>query len=343
VAWAEPQYARSAVRKAGAAFVDPKSSREERELALAVINNWRSSHGFPLNTLQMNLRHKARAQDPEALVAQRIKRLPSIQQKLERFQGMDLSRMQDIGGCRAVVATVDEVFGLDGEYSRSRAKHKLIRRDDYIYAAPKASGYRGLHLVYRYFSDRNDTYNGLRIEIQVRSRLQHAWATAVETVGLFTQQALKSSRGTEDWLRFFALMSSELARREGTAIVPGTPDDQAEAVKELRRLCTSLDVVNRLRLFGATLNFAEDQSVAKNAKFFLLELNVPSGSLRLRSYNNALLAADAYNAIERASAEDPTTDVVLVSVDSISQLRRAYPNYFLDTTVFVDAVQEVSG
>lgn len=196
-------------------------------------------------------------------------------------------------------------------------------------------------VVYRYFSDRNDTYNGLRIEIQVRSRLQHAWATAVETVGLFTQQALKSSRGTEDWLRFFALMSSELARIEGTAIVPGTPDDQAEAVKELRRLCTSLDVVNRLRLFGATLNFAEDQSVAKIAKFFLLELNVPSGSLRLRSYNNALLAADAYNAIERASAEDPTTDVVLVSVDS--QLRRAYPNYFLDTTVFVDAVQEVSG
>ena len=37
-------------------------------------------------------------------------------------------------------------------------------------------------------------------------------------------------------------------------------------------------------------------------------------------------------------------DAVLVSVDSISSLRRAYPNYFLDTHVFIEAVKEaVSG
>lgn len=51
---------------------------QERELALAVINNWRSSHSFPLNTLQMNLRDTSRKFDREPTIAQRIKRLPSI-------------------------------------------------------------------------------------------------------------------------------------------------------------------------------------------------------------------------------------------------------------------------
>jgi len=41
--------------------------------------------------------------------------------------------------------------------------------------------------------------------------LQHAWATAVEAVGIFTKQALKSNIGDGEWLRLFALMSSEIA------------------------------------------------------------------------------------------------------------------------------------
>ena len=43
------------------------------------------------------------------------------------------------------------------------------------------SGYRGVHLIYRYNSDRKTEYNTLLIEMQLRSQLQHAWATAVET------------------------------------------------------------------------------------------------------------------------------------------------------------------
>jgi hypothetical protein len=69
---------------------------------------------------------------------------------------------------------------------------------------PQKSGYRGIHLVYRY-NGRKTEYNGLKIEIQIRTVIQHAWATAVETVGMFTQQALKSSQGEQDWLRYFAL------------------------------------------------------------------------------------------------------------------------------------------
>jgi hypothetical protein len=71
-------------------------------------------------------------------------------------------------------------------------------------------------------------------------------------------------------------------------------------------------------------------------------LNAASGELLLRVFANAIQATDAYNALERASADDPAVDVVLVSVESLAQLRRAYPNYFLDTTVFLDAVVQAT-
>jgi hypothetical protein len=273
-------------------------------------------------------------------VAQRIKRLPSIRHKLDRFGGMKLSQMQDIGGCRAVLSSVDSVREVVDFYkTKARMKHALLR--DYPYMdEPKASGYRGVHLVYRYYSDRSPTYNGLRIEMQIRSRLQHAWATAVETVGTFTQQSLKSSLGDEQWLRFFALMGSEIAMREGTPLVPDTPTDSTTLRRELRRHTRELGVVERLTAYGETLRYAEEQ--AQVGHTFLLELELEEGTstLTIASFDNPIVAADQYAALERAIEPEPAKDAVLVTVESLSALRRAYPNYFLDTTSFVAAVEE---
>jgi putative GTP pyrophosphokinase len=115
------------------------------------------------------------------------------------------------------VASVDDFHDA---FLSGRHKHRLIRHDDYV-TAPKPSGYRSVHLRLRLptvSSDRSSTYNGLNIEVQIRSRLQHAWATAVVTVCTFTQQALKSSQGEGEWLRFFQLMSSEVAHVEAVAV-----------------------------------------------------------------------------------------------------------------------------
>lgn len=135
-------------------------------------------------------------------------------------------------------------------------------------------------------------------------------------------------------------MSSELAYREGTPTVPGTPDDRATLKKELKKAAKELDVVRRLDAYGATLQFVEREMAGKSAHYFLLELNAQSGQLALRTYSNLAQATDAYGAVERFAEDEPNLDVVLVSVESLALLRRAYPNYFLDTTVFVEALQE---
>ncbi len=339
MAWTEPQYSKGQVDKAGQVLVSADASYEQLYDAMTVVNNWRSAHSFPLNTLQVGLRQRARQIDPEALVAQRIKRMSSIEAKLSRFKTIRLSQMQDIGGCRAVVRTVSNVRQLAELHDRSAMKHKLLRIDDYL-EKPQSSGYRGIHLIYRYYSDRSETYNGLQIEIQLRSLLQHAWATAVETVGTFLKQALKSSQGHVEWLRFFALMGSALALRERTAIVPGTPATRHELLNELREAAQALEVERRLDAYGNALQTLEEQSVA-DAHFFLMILDPATDTITIRGFRkNELDAATAtYLHVERSLNASTGAEAVLVSVDSISALKRAYPNYFLDTQSFLLAVR----
>ena len=62
---------------------------------------------------------------------------------------------------------------------------------DYI-DNPKVDGYRGYHLIGA-FPDKDGDRR--LIEIQVRTSIQHDWATALEIVDLFTGQALKSNQG----------------------------------------------------------------------------------------------------------------------------------------------------
>src|SRR5947207_7159086 len=98
MAWVSPQYSKAKVDRAGETLNNPTASTELVENALQITNNWRSSHGFLLNRINIALRLKnatVRTQ-PDAVVAQRIKRLSSIRQKLERLPAMKLSRMRDV-------------------------------------------------------------------------------------------------------------------------------------------------------------------------------------------------------------------------------------------------------
>ena len=314
--------------------------REYNE-ALPIINNWRSSHSFPLNTFRVNLDRTARRIDSSCLTAQRIKRLSSITDKLVRFPQMKLSQMQDIGGCRAIVGSMEQLSELVSAYKKSQVKHSIISTDDYG-ASPRLSGYRGVHLVWRYRSDKSRAYNDLKIEMQLRTALQHAWATAVETVGRFLQQALKSSIGDQPWLRFFELMGTVIAFREGANPVPNTPTDWQELCSEVRRYASDLDVLNRLPAFGEALQILEQPDVER-ADYFLLQIEPGEHRVTVAGFktNQLEVAASQYLEIEKTIEKGGDKDAVLVSVDSVSALRRAYPNYFADTHVFIGLVREV--
>jgi ppGpp synthetase/RelA/SpoT-type nucleotidyltranferase len=352
MAWTEPQFTREQVNAAGRALVAIENRSDVPDWnayhayaeALPVVNNFRSSHSYPLNTFQVTLRNYARKIDPNCIVAQRTKRLSSIELKLRRHRTMKLSQMQDLGGCRAIVRSVKGVRDLQALYKASGIKHELASMDDYI-SVPKESGYRGVHLVYKYMSDKpkKKIYNGLKIEIQLRSQYQHAWATAVETVGMFVQQALKSSLGEPDWLKFFSLMGTAIANRERTAPVPNTPTQPDKLISELRHYSNTLSVKSKLTAFsGALRTLGTGQPGLELAHFYLLELDPVANELTVTGFRAQELseAADKYAEAEKRVAEKPGTDAVLVSVDSLNALERAYPNYFADTGVFLQLMEQ---
>jgi hypothetical protein len=136
-------------------------------------------------------------------------------------------------------------------------------------------------------------------------------------------------------------MSSELALREGTPIVPGTPADRDDLKRLIRRYVSRLDVVNRLRAYGTALQVVGGSIVEqKGVVAYLLELDIGAQRLTATSFTNPVVAAEAYSAIERAIEGQLGKDAVLVSVESVTTLQRAYPNYFLDTAPFLDSVEE---
>ncbi len=336
--WIDPEYSKKKVRRAGELLIKPDASDEDISNAMDILSNWRSAHAYPMHSVLIFLRNRASDIDPGAIVVQRLKRTPSILWKLKRFRNMMLDRMQDIGGCRAVVKDVSRVERLHKGITRSRTRHKLHKTDNYI-ESPKPSGYRGIHLVYKYNGDKKQ-YQDYFVEIQLRSKIQHAWATAVEIVDAFTEQALKASHGNPDWLSFFQCASAELAKLESCPV--GEHVDGIDTKAELKRLATKLNAIERLSGFTVSTELIVGRIESKS-DYFILDLSESAKEISVTRFSSSELekATNEYLRREKRAVKERDYDVVLVSASSVHNLQAAYPNYFADSKQFVSYLQKV--
>ena len=305
-----------------------------------MAGNWRSAHDYPLRVLTKSLRTRARRIDEHAIVTQRLKRLPSVKTKLKQLKGMRFSQMQDLGGCRAIMSSINDVNKLAQLYKRSPLKAAKFWKDtDYI-AKPKNDGHRGRHLIYEYLSERPNlsAYNGLKVEIQIRTHRQHVWATAVETVDVFTNQAMKSGLGQPSWKRFFTLMSSAIAGIEKCPIVPGAPLERSDLLAELRELCRDLRVSAVLPGLQAGVELVPS---ILGSHSYILVLDFAQENTEVLGFSNSVSAARKYLEIERLTMNNPAILAVQVSVDSVASLRKGYPNFYLDSGEFLEMVDAI--
>lgn len=179
----------------------------EETAALDVLVDFRALHALPLIKANNGLRSMLRTEDCPVEVSQRLKRLSTIVDKLIRQPTMALSRMQDIGGCRAIVDTVDQLRRVEKRLTRNRTPERV---DDYV-SRPRLSGYRAVHVVV--------WYDERCIEIQLRTRSMHEWAVAVERLGGRLGEDLKSGRGPQSVLAWLEAISEALAIEERGGIV----------------------------------------------------------------------------------------------------------------------------
>ena len=178
-------FSKKQVEKAGRTI---RKNEGDFELAIKVIQNFRASHLYPLQIIKNLIwKHVKKLNLLEtATVVRRLKRLPTIIDKLQRVSldgqtdnAISLKRMQDIGGCRVILESLDDLKQLNKSLDSSKTVHG-VKIYDYI-TSPKLGGYRGIHRVYKSY-DKSDSHpwKGFQIEVQLRTRLQHLWATTVE-------------------------------------------------------------------------------------------------------------------------------------------------------------------
>lgn len=189
--------------------------------ALDALLAFRAAHEVPLTKANMGLRSAVHTERCQIEVSQRLKRVPTIIDKLTREPTMQLANMQDIGGCRSVLDTIDEVRRVQKRLSKNRPP---LRISDYI-DSPRSSGYRGVHVVV--------VYDERPIEVQLRTRVMHEWAITVESLGGRLEQDLKSGMGPQPVLDWLEASSEAMAQEEsGLAVHP----EFLDRLSELKRL-----------------------------------------------------------------------------------------------------------
>lgn len=297
-----------------------------------VINDWRASHSYILNTFQAM--HRNRTRETSIVVAQRLKRLRTIFHKLRRQPKMELARMDDIAGCRLIFQSNAELYDYRTKFLQSRHNHVRRNKDDkYDYIKrPKPSGYRGVHDVYEYNvgSKYGKKYNGLLLELQYRTIYQHAWATSVEVVGLITEHQPKFGVSDKDHEEYFKLSSEIIARvyENEKSCYPNMQNE--ELVASFEKLEKKIALTHKLKL----LNVANKHIQAARNVILVFR---PDGRLDVMSFRRPGEALVRYFELEK---EPNGADIVLVRADTEEDIRNAFRNYFSDTVEFVSFIED---
>lgn len=311
--------------------------------ALDAIDAWRVSHLYPLNTLRSIL-HKKTQTYGKAIIAQRLKRMRTIIEKLRRENSMSLARMEDIAGIRVVVKNLDQVYALDHYFCTKKEQYNIKIRHDYI-ERPKRDGYRSVHLVFSY-QGRNETahqYNGLQIELQIRTELEHVWATAVEVAGLMHGRRMKNGEGNKAWRDFFLYVSQaleiiEYLDSEGKHFKLPPDLQPVEVYKKIIELDRRHNIVKELEAYATLVQ----QASIRNFAYYIMIIDPTTRTLEIRGYDESEVekANSDYIKLEEEH-ERSSIDQVFVSAGSMKQLKKAYPNYFLDVHKLVQYVRAI--
>lgn len=315
----------STINKIGNIIRKNNNTADYKE-AIEILSVWRESHGPLVDEYYDKCVKLAKQIDKNIIVAQRLKRLPTIIGKLNRFKSMRLSSMQDIAGIRIIVNDMEQLRIIE---TRVKKWNNLIRTSDYI-NKPKRSGYRGKHFIFK--------KDGMFVEIQLRTNLQHLWATSVETTDIFRGTSLKEKDDKTYWHNFFCQVSSIFAIAENTKPIATYQN------LNINELCDILkDNMDKNKIGAQIVSFALTEPVItdekiKGAYYAVIILNFKKKKVTAIGYKESEyhLAFKEYHKQEQRNTVDKQT--VLIAVNQIKKIREAYPNYFMNLNAFLNII-----
>jgi ppGpp synthetase/RelA/SpoT-type nucleotidyltranferase len=330
-----PPESKREVNRAGKAI----AAAEGTDADLALVDQWRAAHGYVINTFQIFFKRRVEKFSSNIEFAQRLKRRSTVIDKITRRHPdgrqlmSDVTSMQDFAGCRLIFDTLEELTRFrDYVHSSKSMEHVIhkLKHDpskyNYIHH-PKASGYRGIHDVYAHYprahrrgSKDSKPWQGLLVEVQYRTRVQHAWATALEISDIVDGQKTKFDLDDSDRVRFFALASEILARFHEGINNAFVDCETEELCKEFTALETKLGILQRLHALKASGGF--DKIKRHNVLNVYRDVDNSLG-LEVLTFSSPADAIDKASELESSS---DSLNAVYVRADNPSQVRSAYRN-----------------
>lgn len=304
---------------------------------LSTLLEWRNSFS-PILEYYYNKLKKEIHQNDLIVLARRLKRIESIQIKLKRFKTMRLSTLQDIAGVRAILKNENALIKAFASLRGQSSINKLKKVDNY-HNNPKESGYRGVHLIYQ-----NSSEN--MIEVQLRTELQHIWATAVEIYGELQNTSFKTDEGDKQWKEFFLLLSSYFAIKENCS--PAQKHlklSKSKIRSHLRKSIKELKVIEKLNASTNSIQVivSKFNEQGRNGKYAILELDIKSNQTSIEIFNKKDLprAIEIYTERELKISKYDQKNIVFVNIENLETIQKSYPNYFLNTQKLLEILSKI--
>jgi hypothetical protein len=322
-------YSKSRIDRAGAALARDRYRTDDEYLESDdVLDNYRAAHLEPLTWTTATLQEWLDEHGKPYYLAQRLKRKPQILRKLARLK-VRLSQLQDIGGLRVIVPTnrdVDLLMRFLKQQLDADDNMSLVRTTDYRDHGRDRTGYRALHVILG--------REQRALELQIRSRMQHAWAENIERTSVIYGFHLKEEEGDPAVLGYFQLLSEAFyqveAGRDPNPALRLEIDKQREVAERI--------IVERRD--PATLSGEADRGVVKaiasrlqgsgGISNWILVFDWNSGSFVSwtevpRSPSDAM---ELYVESERTFRAGDGFEVVLVGASEPETLEQTHAHYF---------------
>lgn len=253
--------------------------------------------------------------DSKAICTYRIKRVESIISKLRRYPNTSLVTMEDLAGCRCILSSRLSIPRLVEAIKR---RLNVTRTRDYITDTPD-TGYKSYHLT---IQDENNPK--LKIEIQLRSRVHHNWATLVEITDQVLGTKIKENHDIPDLMEFHKIFSKN------------EPELTIHDKRRLLEIADKYDYVSRIgRLFiqnNKKIRSLYNEINATTDTFFLIETDNRElvSFLHLNDFKEAEEAyIKQYAELSRTGNSSSNLLLFHILQPDFDTISMAYSNYFL--------------
>ena len=340
------------IRKIGEKLREGIELTEEEKLE---FDNFREAHNIIIKLFTIELKKVNFSK--QHLTASRNKRIETIISKLCRPEKPKLDRIHDIAGTRIIfenIKSLEDYIDILENTELVNFKEKINEdKNRYNYIKnPKSDGYRSIHKVFYYSSnipystlnEKSFNLENKKIELQLRTRLQHIWATTVEIYDIINKSNIKT--GTHNKLE----TKEGLFFKKCSLVFEGIESNDVEKIKiNINKIFRDKDLVeiyNRLKGIKNIKNIQLPKTLGSDEVFILItDLNkgkttfFTTDPIEKNDKQDTFLINASYRRLEEKNTKGEYI-LLLLTLGDIKKLKNVYPNYFLNTNEFISILKK---